>query len=135
MIYTIQKRHEFGGSTMTTHYEVMSYTHRTPLGILAGAKMLKKGTKKQCEKYCRTKGIVLESLSGRAVQSAAMPRHERALHQHLSQMRKMPPIHPAPLQGLLDYQRRWCPEWVTSRMLADAWGARVQTRQLRRYDR
>ena len=45
MIYTIQKRHEFGGSTMTTHYEVMSYTHRTPLGILVGAKMLKKGTK------------------------------------------------------------------------------------------
>ena len=59
MIYTIQKRHEFGGGTMTTHYEVMRYTHRTPLGILAGAKMLKKGTKKQCEKYCRTKGIVL----------------------------------------------------------------------------
>ena len=31
-------------------------------------------------------------------------------------------------KGLLDYQRRWCPEWITSRMLADAWGARVQTR-------
>lgn len=59
MIYTIQKRHEFGGGTMTTHYEVMSYTHRTQLGILVGEKTLKKGTKKQCEKYCRTKGIVL----------------------------------------------------------------------------
>ena len=34
-------------------------------------------------------------------------------------------------KGLLDYQRRWCPKWITSRMLADAWGARVQTRQLR----
>lgn len=38
-------------------------------------------------------------------------------------------------KGLLDYQRRWCPEWITYGMVADAWGARVQTRQLRRYDK
>lgn len=38
-------------------------------------------------------------------------------------------------KGLLDYQRRWCPEWITYGMVADAWGRRVQTRQLRRYDK
>lgn len=25
-------------------------------------------------------------------------------------------------KGLLDYQRRWCPEWITYGMVADAWG-------------
>lgn len=38
-------------------------------------------------------------------------------------------------KGLLDYQRWWCPEWITYGMLADAWGARVQTRQLRQRDK
>lgn len=38
-------------------------------------------------------------------------------------------------KGLLDYQRRWCPEWITYGLAADAWGRRVQTRQLRRYDK
>ena len=30
-------------------------------------------------------------------------------------------------KGLLDYQRRWCPEWITYGMVADAWGARTLT--------
>lgn len=38
-------------------------------------------------------------------------------------------------KGLLDYQRRWCPERITYGMLADAWGRRVQTRQLRQRDK
>ena len=37
-------------------------------------------------------------------------------------------------KGLLDYQRRWWPEWITCGLVADAWGRRVQTRQLRRRD-
>lgn len=57
MIYTIEKRDVFGGGTATTHWEVISYTHITPIGIYAGGKTLKSGTKRQCEKYCRTKGI------------------------------------------------------------------------------
>lgn len=57
MLYMIEKRHTFGSGTMTTHYEVRSYTHITPLGVLAGGKTLKSGTKAQCEKYVRTKGI------------------------------------------------------------------------------
>lgn len=59
MIYTIEKRHEFGGGTMSTHYEVRSYTHITPIGIFAGGKTLKSGTKVQCEKFIRAKGIEL----------------------------------------------------------------------------
>ena len=38
-------------------------------------------------------------------------------------------------KGLLDYQRRYCPEWLTYGMIADAWGKQAQTRQLRRRDR
>ena len=58
MIYTIEKRHEFGSGTMSTHYEVRSYTHITPIGIYANGKTLKSGTRKQCEKFCRLKEIV-----------------------------------------------------------------------------
>jgi hypothetical protein len=57
MIYTLEKRHEFGYGTMTTHYEVRSYSHRSSIGALVNGKTLKKGTKSQCEKYCRTKNI------------------------------------------------------------------------------
>lgn len=62
MIYTIEKRHEFGNGTMSTHYEVRSYTHRTAIGVLAGGKTLKAGTKAQCEKYIRTKSISVETV-------------------------------------------------------------------------
>lgn len=61
MIYTLEKRHEFGYGTMTTHWEVISYTHKTPIGVLANGKTLKKGTKAQCKKYCRTKNIIVEA--------------------------------------------------------------------------
>ena len=57
MIFTIEKRNEFGGGTMTTHWEVRRYTHITPIGVYAGGKTLKSGTKKECDKYCRIKGI------------------------------------------------------------------------------
>ena len=60
MIYTLQKRHEFDCGIMYTHYEVMSYTHRTELGILVNGKVLKKGTKKECEKYIARKSIEIE---------------------------------------------------------------------------
>ena len=57
MLYTIQKRHEFGCGTMTTHYEVISYTGISPIGIWLNEKTLKKGTKKECEKYCAKKKL------------------------------------------------------------------------------
>ena len=60
MIHTLEKRHEFGNGTMTTHWEVRSYTHKSPIGVLMNGKTLKKGTKAQCEKYCRTKNITVE---------------------------------------------------------------------------
>ena len=60
MIYTIEKRHEFYGGLMSTHWEIRSYTHITPIGVYAGGKTLKSGTKQQCEKYCRSKDIVPE---------------------------------------------------------------------------
>lgn len=62
MIYTIEKRHEFGGGTMSTHYEVRSYSHITPIGVYADGKTLKKGTKAQCEQYCNAKRIKPEIL-------------------------------------------------------------------------
>ena len=45
MIYTLEKRHEFGNGTMTTHWEVISYTHRTAIGVLMNGKTLKKRNK------------------------------------------------------------------------------------------
>lgn len=45
MIYTLEKRHEFGSGTMSTHYEVRSYSHKTPIGVYANGKTLKKGRK------------------------------------------------------------------------------------------
>lgn len=59
MIYTMEKRHAFGGGAMETHWEVRAYTHRTPIGILANGKTLKAGTKAQCERYLRAKGFTV----------------------------------------------------------------------------
>ena len=59
MIYQLEKRHEFGYGTMSTHWEVRSYTHISGTGALMNGKTLKKGTKTQCEKYCRTKNITI----------------------------------------------------------------------------
>lgn len=59
MLYTMEKRHEFNGAQMLTHWEVRSYTHRSPIGVLMNGKTLKKGTKMQCEKFCRTRDITV----------------------------------------------------------------------------
>lgn len=55
MIYTVEKRHEFGYGTMSTHYEVRSYTGKSEhTGALLGGRTLKKAkTKKEVEAYCR----------------------------------------------------------------------------------
>ena len=60
MIYKIEKRCEFGGGSMTSHYEVISYTHRSNIGILMNGKTLKNGTKEQCQKYCGKYNIQIE---------------------------------------------------------------------------
>ena len=62
MIYRIEKRHVFGCGTMETHYEVLSYSHITKIGVLANGKTLKRGTLKQCEAFCRKKGISLSEV-------------------------------------------------------------------------
>ena len=62
MIYTLEKRHEFGGGSVTTHWEVRAYTHRTPIGILANGKTLKTGTKAQCERFVRIKNVNVEEV-------------------------------------------------------------------------
>lgn len=53
MIYTLEKRHEFGQGTIETYWEVRSYTHISGIGVFMNGKTLKKGNKVQCEKYCR----------------------------------------------------------------------------------
>lgn len=57
MIFTLERRTESGGGTVSTHYEVRSYSHISPIGVLMNGKTLKKGSKAQCEKYCRLKGL------------------------------------------------------------------------------
>ena len=60
MIYTLEKRHEFGNGTMDTHWEVIAYTGKTKTGVLIGGKTLKKGTKKQCQEYIRRTNICID---------------------------------------------------------------------------
>lgn len=60
MIYKIEKRNEFGRGTMTSHYEVRSYTHRSAIGVLMNGKTLKKGTLEQCRDYCGKHNIEIE---------------------------------------------------------------------------
>lgn len=60
MIYLLEKRHEFGFGTMTTHWEVRSYTHKSAIGALVNGKTLKKGSLKECRNYCRRKNITIE---------------------------------------------------------------------------
>ena len=60
MIYKIEKRCKFGGGSMTSHYEVISYTHRSKIGVLMNGKTLKSGTKEQCERYCSKRDIEIE---------------------------------------------------------------------------
>lgn len=60
MIYKLEKRHSFGGGTMSTHWEVRSYSGISPIGVLLNGKTLKKGTLTQCENYIRRKQIAIE---------------------------------------------------------------------------
>lgn len=61
MIYTIEKRSEFGNGTVETHYEVRSYERRTKIGVLTGGKTLKKTkTKAAAKDYCGINGIVYD---------------------------------------------------------------------------
>lgn len=63
MIYTIERRCEFGGGTMQAHYEVRRYERRTKIGILVDGKTLKKTkTKADAKDYCGRKGIAYEEL-------------------------------------------------------------------------
>ena len=63
MIYTIERRCEFGGGTMQAHYEVRSYERRTKIGVLVGGRTLKRAkTKAEAKDYCGRKGIAYEEL-------------------------------------------------------------------------
>lgn len=57
MIYTLEKRHEFGGGTMTTHWEVRSYTHVTKIGVYAGGKTLKAEQSRNAKSFAGLKGL------------------------------------------------------------------------------
>lgn len=47
---------------MFTHYEVIQYERRYANGFFGNGKTLKRGTLKECRKYCRTKGIPAEEI-------------------------------------------------------------------------
>lgn len=53
MIYTFEKRHEFGGGVMSTYYGLFKYEKRYANGILANGTLVKRFNKKtDCLKYC-----------------------------------------------------------------------------------
>ena len=61
MIYTIEKRNARCEGSMISWYEVRSYTHKTPIGVLAnGYTIAKFKTKKEARAYCKTYGIEAE---------------------------------------------------------------------------
>lgn len=61
MIYTIERRTAFSGGSMESWYECRSYERRTAIGVLVGAKILKKAKKKsECRNYFGKKGITYE---------------------------------------------------------------------------
>ncbi len=63
MIYTLEKRYEFGGGTMEKHYEVCSYERRTPMGVLVGGKTLKSAKDmKKINTYLRKTGLQVEKM-------------------------------------------------------------------------
>ena len=59
MIYTIERRHEFGYGTMESHYELRAYEGKSEhTGALLGGKALKRAkTKKDILSYCRRANI------------------------------------------------------------------------------
>lgn len=61
MIFTIEKRSEFSGGTMVSHYEVRSYERRTSIGVLVGVKTFKKAkTKSEAMDYFGMKGVIVD---------------------------------------------------------------------------
>ena len=62
MIYTVEKRHEFGYGQMFTYYEVRQYEHRSEhTGALIGGKTIRKfKTITAAKDYCGKRGIEYE---------------------------------------------------------------------------
>ena len=61
MIYTLEKRHEFGGGEMTTFYGLYKYEKRYANGTLANGVLVRRFKKKaEGLKYCVRYNIVLE---------------------------------------------------------------------------
>lgn len=61
MICTLEKRHEFGGGTMSTYYGLFKYEKRYANGSLAKGKLVRRfNTRKDGLKYCDRYGITLE---------------------------------------------------------------------------
>lgn len=53
MIYTLEKRHEFGGGTMSTYYGLFKYEKRYANGALTNGVLVKRfSEKKDALKYC-----------------------------------------------------------------------------------
>lgn len=62
MIYTIEKRHEFGNGTMSTYYGLFKHEKRYANGILTSETLVKRfATKNAALKYCGRYGIKTES--------------------------------------------------------------------------
>lgn len=58
MIYRIERRTVSGNGTAESHYELIKYERKTPIGVLVGGKtILKKKKKSDVQKYCSIKGI------------------------------------------------------------------------------
>ena len=62
MIFTLEKRHEFGGGQMTTYYGLFEYAKRYDNGLLANGKLVKRFDRKaDGMKYCGRHGITPET--------------------------------------------------------------------------
>jgi hypothetical protein len=59
MYYTLEKRACFGGGSMESWWEFRSYQRKTAIGVLVGAKILKKGTKTEVKKYLEKRGFTI----------------------------------------------------------------------------
>lgn len=63
MIYTLEKRHEFGAGQMSTYYGLFKYERRYANGVLANGTLVRRFAKKaDCLKHCRSNNIKLEEV-------------------------------------------------------------------------
>lgn len=63
MIYTLEKRHELGGGTMSTYYGLFKYEKRYANGILTNGTLVKRFHKKTDGlKYCGKYNIKTEEV-------------------------------------------------------------------------